>query len=417
VQSPKSSAKDQPAEPASPQRKNWWEAALTSTPIVLTVLATALAGLSTSEMTLAQYHRSLAAQNQAKAGDQWGFFQAKRLRETSMEIAGDLVLARFKSSQVSPSFLNAGLGRLVKELQRGERETDQLVQSLDSASKTRLLRRRIRQSAEELAKTAKDAATKAGNIQQQLSQLLDREQVSRCLAYLASDQLPEVQDAPIDSPDIEKAIQAISDRLPESELASLVRKIKEDDLNRAIETAEANARRFENAAKPAGKVLDDIDKLLNQLVVQAGCFHKAARALSTSSEPFIVDNTEGATDLQKIVSQFDRVDAGIQAAAEELANSFKAGRYDYTARRQGREASYNLKSAGLYEVQVRLNSLNSERHRTRSKLFFFGMLGAQAGVTIASLSLAVRQRNVLWGLAALAGIGAVLFCGYVYLYM
>src|SRR6516225_4107820 len=134
-------------DPPAPVKKNKWEAVLTATPVVLTVLATALAGLSTSEMTLAQYHRSLAAQNQAKAGDQWGFFQAKRLRETSMEIAGDLVLARFKSSQVSPSFLNAGLGRLVKELQRGERETDQLVQSLDSASKTRLLRRRIRQSA------------------------------------------------------------------------------------------------------------------------------------------------------------------------------------------------------------------------------------------------------------------------------
>jgi len=31
-------------------------------------------------MTRAQYNRSLGAQLQAKAGDQWSFFQAKRLR-------------------------------------------------------------------------------------------------------------------------------------------------------------------------------------------------------------------------------------------------------------------------------------------------------------------------------------------------
>jgi hypothetical protein len=46
----------------------------------MTVIATALAGLASSEMTRAQYSRSLAAQQQSKAGDQWGFFQAKRLR-------------------------------------------------------------------------------------------------------------------------------------------------------------------------------------------------------------------------------------------------------------------------------------------------------------------------------------------------
>jgi hypothetical protein len=129
------------------------------------------------------------------------------------------------------------------------------------------------------------------------------------------------------------------------------------------------------------------------------------------------DKATNPAEVQKAVSQVERTDSVVQAAAEELNGMFKAGRYGYTARRQGREASYNLNIAGLYEVQVRLNSLNSGRHRTRSKLFFFGMLAAQAGVTIASLSLAVRQRNILWGLAGLAGIGAVLFSGYVYLYM
>ena len=57
-----------------------WGRTLTLTPVVMTVIATMLAGLSSSEMTRAQYDRSLAAQQQSKAGDQWSFFQAKKLR-------------------------------------------------------------------------------------------------------------------------------------------------------------------------------------------------------------------------------------------------------------------------------------------------------------------------------------------------
>jgi hypothetical protein len=59
-----------------------WGRILLATPVVMTVVATLLAGLASSEMTRAQYNRSFAAQQQAKAGDQWSFFQAKRLRGT-----------------------------------------------------------------------------------------------------------------------------------------------------------------------------------------------------------------------------------------------------------------------------------------------------------------------------------------------
>src|SRR5215471_7200337 len=57
-----------------------WGKILTATPVIMAVVATMLAGLASSEMTKAQYDRSLAAQQQSKAGDQWSFFQAKRLR-------------------------------------------------------------------------------------------------------------------------------------------------------------------------------------------------------------------------------------------------------------------------------------------------------------------------------------------------
>src|SRR5258707_15313479 len=65
--------------------KNIWDRILTTTPVIMTILSTLLAGLSSSEMTQAQYHRSLAAQYQSKAGDQWGFLQAKRMRGSGLE--------------------------------------------------------------------------------------------------------------------------------------------------------------------------------------------------------------------------------------------------------------------------------------------------------------------------------------------
>src|SRR5439155_15953570 len=65
--------------------------ALGAVPVALTVLATILAGLSSSEMTRSMYYRSLAAQYQSKAGSQWAFFQAKRMRGTTLEASVDLV--------------------------------------------------------------------------------------------------------------------------------------------------------------------------------------------------------------------------------------------------------------------------------------------------------------------------------------
>jgi hypothetical protein len=44
------------------------------------------------------------------------------------------------------------------------------------------------------------------------------------------------------------------------------------------------------------------------------------------------------------------------------------------------------------------------------------MLCAQAGVAIASLALAARQKSVLWAIAGLAGVTALVFSSYVYLY-
>lgn len=78
---------------------NKWGKILGVTPIVMTVIATMLAGLASSEMTKAQYDRSLAAQLQSKAGDQWSYYQAKKLRSAVARNTLDLLAA---TSEVTP---------------------------------------------------------------------------------------------------------------------------------------------------------------------------------------------------------------------------------------------------------------------------------------------------------------------------
>ncbi len=89
-----------------------WGKILTATPVIMTVVATALAGLASSEMTRAQYSRSLAAQQQSKAGDQWNFFQAKRLRSALQRNALDILQGTadvhpFSASDLDPQTLGA----------------------------------------------------------------------------------------------------------------------------------------------------------------------------------------------------------------------------------------------------------------------------------------------------------------------
>src|SRR5205823_14219598 len=105
----------------------------------------------------------------------------------------------------------------------------------------------------------------------------------------------------------------------------------------------------------------------------------------------------------RAVALFDRLNA-----------SFRAAALDFDARRYRLEANYNSKAGLLYEVRVRRSNLDSDRHRQRSELFFYGMLIAQVGVAVGTFAMS-RRSALLWLLALAAGLASLGFSAYVYL--
>ena len=103
--------------------------------------------------------------------------------------------------------------------------------------------------------------------------------------------------------------------------------------------------------------------------------------------------------------------AGDSSATRDLA----AAKMRFSGMRYDAEAALNQNIGYLLELQVRKANFSADRHHRRSQKFFFGMLAAQAGVIVSTFAMAARKRNLLWTLAATAGIAAVAFAIYVYL--
>jgi hypothetical protein len=162
-------------------------------------------------------------------------------------------------------------------------------------------------------------------------------------------------------------------------LARVTNKALED----ALRAARNHAQAFDTATKPVNQAVDQLDNLLSRL---AACLQ--AKPASDGASP---------------------------AAGASLTRDFTAARLRYAALRYEVEARLNQAIANLYELQVRKGNISAERHHNRSQRFFYGMLGAQLGVIIATFAIAARQRNLLWSLAAAAGLLAIGFAIYVFL--
>jgi len=305
---------------------------LTATPVVMAVIATMLAGLASSEMTRAQYDRAFGAQLQSKAGDQWSFFQAKRLRGAIQRNSFDLLQTIMDLHPFDP----AALKNATKQLPESAKAKGELLALVQSP---------------------------AGQ---------------QALAFLQKGELPPVPPGPALERSLKAAIEAVESSRPDAEFAPLLALITNKTLEEALRAAREQAQAFDTETKPINQTIDALENLLTQ-----------ARSASAAATP---------------------------SSALGQSRDFTVARLHYAAARYEAEARLNQVIANLYELQVRKSNLSAEHHHARSQRFFFGMLGAQLAVIISTFAIAARQRNLLWSLAAAAGVGAIVLAIYVYLF-
>jgi hypothetical protein len=320
-----------------------WGKILSATPVVMAVVATMLAGLSSSEMTRAQYERSLAAQQQSKAGDQWGFFQAKRLRGALQRNSLDLLQSTIEVHPLDPAALRVAADQLPSRTEQAE----------------------------------------AVKVKTEMLAVLDSPAGQQALSYLQKGGLPQVAAAQPPDTTIKAVLEAVEKYAPAPETAALLGRVTGQTLDAALRAAHDQVQSFDLATKPINQAIEQMDDLLSRL----------SACLSAKPAPAGAAGSAGAS----------------------LARDFTAARLRYSSLRYEVEARLNQAIANLYELQVRQSNISAERHQKRSQRFFFGMLGAQLGVIIATFAIAARQRNLLWSLAAGAGLLAVGFATYVYL--
>ena len=262
---PKMTAMESTPEGAAIPRRTVWDSVLTATPVMLTVLATVLAGLSNSEMTLAQYHRALAAQFQSKAGDQWNFFQAKRIRGTGLEMTIGLLNTASAPGEMKPALLQISADRMVQELRRAQKETNRLQAALDS--KTVALGPagpEFRQAAAAVLQASQDSLQKAEMLRDRIKRELALPDVQRAFTYLGTAEVPPANTKVVQDPNITQALQAVRSRIPDQEIAPLVRQVPEEVLRQALETAEANVQAVEQADKPVSDTLNRVEALVRE---------------------------------------------------------------------------------------------------------------------------------------------------------
>lgn len=305
-----------------------WGKILGTTPVVMAVVSTLLAGLASSEMTRAQYDRALAAQQQSKAGDQWNYFQAKKLRGALQQNTLDVVQS---TGEVHP---------------------------LDPAT--------LRRAAEQLPDGA-------GSPRSEILATLNSAAGQQAVAALVKGELPEISPGPALDAKLKAAADAVANSRPETEIKPLIEQLTDPGLAAAVRAAQNRAEAFDAAIKPLTQAMDLLQRLA-----------------STAA-------------------------AGGNGAS--LGRDLIAARLGFAGRRYDAEARLNQSIANLYELQVRRSNLSAERHHLRSTRFFFGMLAAQAAVIISTLAMAAQQRNLLWTVAAVAGLLAIGFAIYVYLYV
>ena len=359
-----------------------WGKTLMATPVVMTVVATMLAGLASSEMTRAQYDRALAAQQQSKAGDQWSFFQAKRLRGALQRNTLELM----QLGMDLPSFRPPEVLHLLTRL--GERLSEWDTQAREALGRS-TLPPVARQGVERYLAEAERRQAEALQLKEDAERTMASEGGRGALARLQVGELPPLAAGPETPQPVRMAMEAVEASAPDAEVRALLLQFDAGTVEAALSAARNQVKALEETTGPVNDGIETWEKLLGR---RAALLGEWPAGTARSDEARVV----------------------VERAVER---SFSLARLRYNAMRYDAEARLNQAIANLYELQVRRSNMSAERHHARSQRFFFGMLAAQMAVIIATFAIAARQRNLLWSLAAAAGIAAILLSIYVYVFV
>jgi len=400
-----------PLETAADPSKSRWDQVLTVTPVILTVLGTLLAGLSSSEMTLAQYYRTLAAQSQAKASDQWAFFQAKRIRGTSLELfVKQLPLLAQPTRSLREEFGTAS-DQLIAHFQQAAAQANQLDQAIKQA-RDDLGGAPLNGYGGDLVDRSRECVTESAVLREQLAKIVQDANFPDRTAWTST--LPA---RPPLAAGVQQALADLAAAKPTAQLEIDLLAVPVQQLQNAILDAEADAQRVEEMLAPMQEQLRELGRVVEAQVKPVPALDRCVRMIELALAGIKPGAGKEIVAVRQALAEVSRSGAEMLAAAELLRQRMNLVEQSFLARSYRLEADRNLHLAQLYELQVRQNGGLAERHRNRSRSFFYGMLCAQAGVTISSLALAARQKNLLWGLAGAAGLTALVFSLYVYLFV
>lgn len=403
--------------------KTLWENVTLTTPVVLTVIATILAGLSSGEMSNSQYARSMASQMQSKADDQWGYYQSKRLRAAGDENTAQILLALAHPEQLSLRRMKNGLEELTTHLNDAAATVNQIGNLLGAPPDSQLngaaaAKTATTQCAQALDELVKRAAILAGD----LIAYAATPSVQDATVQIYAGAPPQVDEQPMDDPATTNVLKAIEHHATEDELVAMAGNLDEAQLKTDQAIATKNSAAYQAAC-------DDVDQTIEQLANKVqGISNCATEADQNGRELFSklseLPSAGMSGDLITSIGMLEHVaNAHARPAAQadleinRWSTDLAVAQLQFDINRYLGESQRNQILAQLCDVQVYKDDFMSERHRTRSKQFFYAMLTAQGAVTIATISLGVKKRHLLWSIAAAAGLFVISFGAYVYLFI
>lgn len=179
-----------------------------------------------------------------------------------------------------------------------------------------------------------------------------------------------------------------------------------------------------DGSPPPAKLPDVADEALADLLAAVRTRAPEAELVRHAQKVSAAAVNAAIDAAEKSVEQTDRDwDPTLKAAAKLAADgagtpngvAAQAAGFELDRRRYQIEAGLNQGVGFLYEARIKVSSAESDKHQRKSKNFFYAMLAAQVGATVAALALARQKQSLLWAVAGGTGLVALVIGASVYL--